>query len=103
MYDQARWWWPLDDGNLQGGADQFRRYVGHHGPTDDFARIQIQYHRQIQPAAQGSNIRDVRDPGRVGLSLLKLTSSTFSYTGRLWLLSVVWTVGAGRKLTNRTG
>ena len=50
MHDQARRRLALRNGHLQGRAHQFGRHVRRHGPADNFARVQIQHRRQVQPA-----------------------------------------------------
>ena len=46
-------------------------------PTDDSSRVQIQDHRQIQPALPGADIRYISDPNDFRLADRKLALSTF--------------------------
>src|SRR5690606_13660548 len=55
--------------HLQRVEDQLGAHVRVHGPADDFARVHVQHHRQIQPARPSRDIGHVRHPqlvGRVG-------------------------------------
>ena len=52
----------LGDGHPQSGTDQLGRHARGHRPADDLAREQVHHHRQIQPAAAGTQVGNVGDP-----------------------------------------
>lgn len=65
MHDQPKRRLALRDGQLQRRADQFGVHGRSHRPAHDFAGVQVQHHRQVQPAAAGADIGDVAHPGLV--------------------------------------
>ena len=66
--DRSFAWVSPPAGHEQGVLDQAFLHVGLQAPAHHLAAVQIQHHRQIQPAFIGANVGDVGDPNFVGFS-----------------------------------
>jgi hypothetical protein len=60
------------DGHAQGAQDQSDVVARRHRPTHHAPGVQIQQHRQIQPACPRSDKRDVAHPSLIGFVCLEL-------------------------------
>ena len=66
VVNQAWWWGPEIGRHHQGPDHQRFLHPSIHRSAHHTARIQINYHRQVDPALLRPEIRDVRSPGLVG-------------------------------------
>src|SRR5438094_6373288 len=66
VMNQARRGLPPLDGHPERPQGDLFVWRGTHGPADDPARVQIEEHRQVQPARAGRNGREVAGPDPIG-------------------------------------
>lgn len=57
----------MPEGGPQRVQDQRGAHVVRHRPADDTPRVEVDDHRQVEPALEGPDVRDVGDPDLVGL------------------------------------
>jgi len=62
----------LQEGCLQGLADQVRSQMIRRGPADDLSRAEIDHGRQVQPALFDRDVSNIGCPGLIRQGLLEL-------------------------------
>jgi hypothetical protein len=69
---QGLWFSTPPQRHRQGICDELRRHVLAHGPANSSPRVQVQHHRDKQPALGRPEVGKVRDPFLIRTRCLKL-------------------------------